>query len=351
VFQRRITHWGRYSVQNTYGVQVRNDHIGNVALYHTDARTRLGARSNDAANVTSGGVYAQSEVEWSAWVRTMLGLRGDASRYTVDDRLMPVNSGTATAGIVSPKASVTFGPWRSTELYVNAGTGFHSNDARGTTIVVDVNGDPADRVTPLVRAKGAEVGARTVIIPHLQTTISLWTMRLESELVYNGDLGATEPGPGSKRYGVELANYYSPVRWLVFDGDVSMSQARFSTFNETGPYVPEAVNTVVSGGASIDNFHRTFASLRLRYFGPRPLVEDNSVQSKATTLLNVEGGYQATQNLRVNVAMFNVANSRVSDIDYYFASRLPGEPLGGVYDIHRHPAVPRTIRATLSVGF
>ena len=350
VFQRRLSHWGQYSVQNTYGVQVRNDHVGDVALYHTEARTRLGARSRDAANVTSGGVYAQSEVEWSAWMRTMLGLRGDASRYTVDDLLVPVNSGTSTAGIVSPKASVTFGPWRSTELYVNAGTGFHSNDARGTTIAVDANGNSVDRVTPLVRAKGAEVGARTVLVPHLQTTVSLWTLRLASELVYNGDLGATEPGPGSRRYGVELANYYSPAPWLVFDGDVSMSQARFSTFNEAGPYVPEAVNTVVSAGASVDNFHRTFGSLRLRYFGPRALVEDNSVRSKATTLLNAEGGYQVTRNLRATLAIFNLANSRVSDIDYYFASRLPGEPLGGVYDTHTHPAVPRTVRVSLSVG-
>jgi hypothetical protein len=350
-FQRRIARWGRYSVQNTYGAQVRNDRIGTVALYHTEARARLGTRSNDAAVVTSGGLYAQNEVEWSSWLRTTVGLRGDASRYTVDDKLLPVNSGTSTAGIVSPKAAATFGPWKSTEFYANAGTGFHSNDARGTTIVVDTAGNPANRVTPLVRAKGAEIGARTVIIPHLQSTVSFWTLRLGSELVYNGDIGATEPGPGSKRYGVEFTNYYSPMKWLVFDGDLSKSRARFSAFNEAGAFVPEAVDTVVSGGASVDNFHRTFGSLRIRYFGPRPLVEDNSVRSKATTLLNLEGGYQVTANLRANLELFNLANARVSDIDYYFASRLPGEPLGGVYDIHMHPAVPRTVRLSLVVGF
>ena len=107
----------------------------------------------------------------------------------------------------------------------------------------------------------------------------------------------------------------------------------------------------MSGGASIDNFHRTFASLRLRYFGPRPLIEDNSVRSKATTLLNLEGGYQLARQLRVNLEVFNLANAQVSDIDYYFASRLPGEPLAGVEDIHTHPAVPRTVRVSLVVGF
>ena len=162
---------------------------------------------------------------------------------------------------------------------MNAGTGFQSNSALGTTLRFDGDGNPADLVTPLVRAKGAEFGVRTVAVPHLQSTVSLWTLRLGSDLAYNGDLGATEPGPSSKRYGVEFANYYSPRPWLVFDGDVSWSQARFTGWSDiAGLYVPEAVDVVISGGASIDNFHRTLGSLRLRYFGPRALVEDNSVR-------------------------------------------------------------------------
>ncbi len=202
-----------------------------------------------------------------------------------------------------------------------------------------------------MRGKGAEVGVRTVAVKHLQSTISLWTLRLGSELVYNGDIGATEPGPASKRYGVEFANYYAPKPWLIFDGDVSTSRARFTKDTGGGLFVPEAVGLVVSGGASVDNFHRMYGSVRLRYFGPRALIEDNSVQSKATTLLNLLGGYGFTNNLRLNVDLFNVANAQVSDIDYFFASRLPGEPVEGVEDIHIHPAVPRTVRVGLVVGF
>jgi hypothetical protein len=269
----------------------------------------------------------------------------------VDNALTPVNSGTATAGMLSPKGAVTFGPWKSTEMYVNGGTGFHSNNALGTTIVQDVKGNPVERVTPLVRAKGAEVGVRTVAVPHLQSTVSIWMMRLGSELVYNGDLGATEPGAASVRRGVEFANYFSANRWLVFDGDVSWSRARFVEDTDAGRYVPEAVGVVVSAGASVDNFHRTFGSLRLRYFGPRSLVEDNSVQSDATTLLNLESGYQFTNHLRATLQMYNLLNAAVSDIDYYFRSRLPGEPLEGVEDIHFHPAVPRTARFSLILGF
>lgn len=350
-FQKRQTRWRGHPLQNTFGVQVRNDNIAEVALYHTEGRSRLDTRSRAKALVTSVGGYAENQVEWVSWLRTTAGVRVDGSWYDVTSLSDPRNSGSASAGIVSPKGTVTLGPWKSTEFYLNAGTGFHSNNALGTTIRYDAKGNAVDPVTPLVRAKGAEVGVRSVAFPHLQTTVALWTLRLGSELVYNGDIGATEPGPGSKRYGVEIANYYSPKKWLVFDGDVSFSRARFAEDTGAGLYVPEAVAAVVSGGASIDNLHRTFAAIRLRYFGPRSLVEDNSRRSEATTLVNLQGGYQVLRNARVNVDVFNALDAAVSDIDYYFASRLPGEPPEGVEDIHFHPAVPRTIRVSLIVGF
>ena len=350
ISHRRLTRWGGHAVQNTVGVQLRNDAIPEVALYHTEQRVRIETRTKDAALVTTAGVYAQNEIEWTPWFRTSGGLRVDGSRYRVD-ALDPVNSGVTTAGIVSPKGGVIIGPWKGTEVYLNAGTGFHSNNALGTTITRSPEGEPVDRVTPLVRARGAEVGLRTVVVPHLQSTVSLWTLRLGSELVYNGDAGATEPGPASERHGVEIANYYSPYKWLTFDGDLSLSRARFTEFDPAGQLVPEAVGTVVSAGASVDGFHRTYASLRWRYFGPRALVQDGSVRSEATSLINLQAGYQLTKHLRATADVFNLFNEQVSDIDYFFASRLPGEPLGGVEDIHFHPAIPRTIRVSAVIGF
>lgn len=246
---------------------------------------------------------------------------------------------------------VTLGPWKSTEFYAVAGTGFHSNSAIGTTVTRDTEGHSVGQVTPLVRAVGGEFGVRTVALPHLQTTVSLWDLRLGSELVYNGDVGATEPGPASNRYGLEFANYYTPRKWLVFDGDASWSRARFVEHSLDGNYVPEAVGLVVSAGASVDHFHHTYASVRLRYFGPRALVEDNSVQSQPTRLVNLQGGYDLARNLRLTADVFNLFDAHVSDIDYYFVSRLPGEPLAGFDDIHFHPAVPRTLRASMVVGF
>ena len=246
---------------------------------------------------------------------------------------------------------MTVGPWSGTEFYVNGGTGFHSNNALGTTITRDAEGNAIDRVTPMVRATGAEVGVRSVAVPHLQSTVSVWMLQLGSELVYNGDIGATEPGPASDRHGIELTNYYSPTRWLVFDGDLSLSRARFTDYNPAGQSVPEAVGTVVSAGASVDGLHHVFGSLRWRYFGPRALVEDNSVRSKPTSLVNLQGGYQLSRNLRLTTDVFNLFNAENSDIDYYFVSRLSGEPSQGISDVHFHPAVPRTVRMSMIVSF
>src|SRR5262245_8924941 len=225
VTHRRLGHWMGHETQNSIGLQLRNDDITNVGLYHTVARKRLSTTRQDAVVQTSGGGFAQNETEWAPWLRTLAGLRVDGYRFNVDS-IDQENSGTATAGLVSPKGGAVVGPFHGTELYVNAGLGFHSNDARGATITRDpTTGEPAERVTPLVRARGSEFGVRTVAVPHLQSTLTLWTLNLDSELVFAGDAGTTEPGRPSERYGVEFANYYRPRPWLTVDADVSWSRA------------------------------------------------------------------------------------------------------------------------------
>jgi len=349
VTHRRAMRWRGRAVQNTAGLQLRNDDITNIALYHTDARARLETRSQGSVVETSGGLFAQNEIEWTPWLRTTVGIRGDAVRFDVH-ATPTLNGGTASATLVSPKSGVAIGPWKGTEFYVNAGTGFHSNDARGTTATRDYEGNAVEPVTPLVRARGAEVGVRTVTVPHLQTTLTLWTLGLDSELVFSGDDGTTEPGRPSRRTGVEFANYYRARSWLVFDGDVSWSRARFTDSKPIGNYIPEAVGAVLSAGATVENVHKTFGSIRWRYFGPRTLIEDDSVRSQATSLINLQGGYRLSKTVKLALDVFNLLNANDSDIDYFYTSRLPGEPVAGVADIHTHPTLPRTARISVIVG-
>jgi hypothetical protein len=351
ISHRRLARWRGRSMQNTIGLQLRHDDITSVGLYHTEARRRLETRREDAVVETSAGLYAQNEIEWTRHLRTLAGVRADGYRFGVDAGV-PANSGTSQAMLVSPKGGLVVGPFSGTEFYANAGFGFHSNDARGTTITRDpATGLAVDAVTPLVRATGAELGVRTVATRRLQSSVALWSLSLASELVFSGDAGTTTAGRPSHRDGVEWSNYYHPRPWLVFDGDLSISRARFTDDDGAGVRIPGSLESVVSLGGTVDSVGGVFGSLRLRYFGPRPLVEDGSVNSKATALVNLEAGYKFGKRARLALELFNLLDTAASDIDYYYASRLRGEPAGGIDDIHLHPALPRTARVNLRIDF
>ena len=245
-----------------------------------------------------------------------------------------------------------FGPWAATEIYANAGLGFHSNDARGAVIRIDPKtGAPADRVTPLVRAKGAEVGVRTVRVRGLQSTVALWYLGLDSELLFVGDAGTTEAGRPSRRLGLEWSNYARVTPWLTLDGDLSFSRARFADDDPAGNVIPGALDRVISAGVTVSPQRSLFGSLRVRHFGPRPLIEDASVTSRSTTLWNAEAGYRVSSRARLVLEVFNLFDAEVSDIDYFYASRLPGEPAEGIEDVHTHPSLPRSARVALQLSF
>ena len=342
--------FGRHA-ESALGAQVRSDWLAPVGLYKTARARRLSTTREDRVAQTMTGAYAQSEVEWTRSLRTTMGLRADVYRYAVT-AANALDSGQGTAGLVSPKLSAVMGPWAGTELYANAGMGFHSNDARGAAMSVDPRtGDPAGRVTPLVRAKGAEIGLRTVRVRGLQSTVALWYLGLDSELLFVGDAGTTEPGRPSRRYGVEWANYWRPVSWLTADADLSFSRARFADTDAVGRHVPGALDRVVSAGVTAEPHRALAASLRVRHFGPRPLVEDATVRSNSTTLWNAELGYRLSARTRVVFEAFNLFDAQVSDIDYFYTSRLPGEAAEGIADLHTHPGLPRSARVGLQFTF
>jgi outer membrane receptor protein involved in Fe transport len=336
-------------------VEVRNDSVGGpLALYSTRATERLSTVRADEVDQVSVGLFANSEIEWARHVRTTIGLRGDVYHWNVvsDNSL---NSGHETSAIASPKVSAAFGPWRGTELYANWGLGFHTNSGLGVVLDVDpLTGDPVDRSPAFARAGGGEVGVRTVAVRGLQTTASFWYLDFDSELVYVGDSGTTEAGPASRRLGVEITNYFYPNRWTSLDLDVSVSRAHYVDVPEAERYVPGALNRVISAGISVNppagRGAGPFGSARLRHFGPRPLTEDNRVKSQSTSIVNGELGYKFSERLRLTVEAFNLFDAEVSDIDYFFESRLRDEP-APVEDIHFHAAIPRSARLALRVSF
>ena len=340
---------GGRSMDNTLGVQFQNDTIDN-ALYTSVARQRLVTVRSDHIVQRSLGIYFENSTRWSEKFRSVVGLRADVFQFQVDSD-NPANSGSGTAARFSPKLSLIFGPWNKTEFYVNAGHGFHSNDARGTTITVNPQtGAPVDKVTPLVAAKGFELGVRTEAIAGLQSSLSIFQLALDSELVFVGDAGTTVAGRPSQRIGFEFSNYYKPNRWLTVDADLAFAQSRFRDANPAGDRIPGAVQGVASLALAVQGRGPYFGALQLRYFGPRALVEDNSVRSQGTLTLNVRIGYRFSPKIKLELEGFNLTNRRDSAIDYSYASQLPGEA-GPVDGVHFHPIEPRSFRLTLTANF
>ncbi|MEO8257693.1 MAG: TonB-dependent receptor [Acidobacteriota bacterium] len=351
VTYRRLGHVFDRHTESALGVQVRRDWLDPVGLYRTEDRLRLLATREDEVGQTMAAVYAQTEIEWTRTFRTTFGLRADRYQFAVTSD-NPLNSGAGSDGLVSPKFGAVFGPWHGTEVYVNAGTGFHSNDARGAVTTVDpVSGDPVDRVTPLVRAKGAEIGLRTVRVRGLQSTVALWYLGIDSELLFVGDAGTTEPGRPSRRVGIEWTNYARLAPWITVDGDLALTNARSTDSDPAGTKIPGALDRVISAGVTVEPRQSVFGSLLVRHFGPRPLIEDGSVNSKSTTIWNGEVGYRLSNKARLVLEAFNIFDAKVPDIDYFYASRLPGEPADGVKDIHTHPALPRSARLGIQFSF
>ncbi len=282
---------GRTS-ENTVGVQFQNDNISN-GLYNSVARQITSTTRADRIVERSLGLYVENTTQWAEKFRSVAGARVDNFNFKVNSNLL-ANSGNVSASKVSPKLNLIFGPWNSTEFYASNGLGFHSNDARGTTLTQDPKtGDPADKVPPLVRSKGLELGVRTEAIRGLQSALSVYQLDFDSELIFQGDAGTTRAGRASRRTGFEFSNYYKPYRWLTVDADISFAKARFRDDDPVGDRVPGAVEGVASVALAVDNLGPYFGALQLRVFGPRPLIEDNSVRSKSTATLNGRIGYKS----------------------------------------------------------
>ena len=324
----------------TVALMLRHDDIDEVGLFNTVRRERIGTVRQDEVNQTSVGLYYDVNTEWNSRWRTSLGLRADYYHFDVERSTLVENQGTDDDFLVTPKINIVYSLTDATELFFSAGRAFHSNDARGVTIVTDpVSGEPADRVDPLVTSDGAEIGFRLFRESRLNISASLWYLELESELLFVGDAGNTEPSPPSRRYGLEIPVYYRLNNIWTLDLELALSRGEF----RNGDEIPGTLDQVVAAGITAESPSGWYGSARLRHFGERPLIEDNSVRSDPSTVVNLSVGYRIEKwDLRLD--LLNVFDETDDDITYFYESRLPGEPAEGVGDVHFHPMEPRQVR-------
>jgi outer membrane receptor protein involved in Fe transport len=366
--------WGM-STSNLLGVQARVDDIRNVGIDRTFQRQYLSTEQKASVVEANGAIYFESTTQWLPAVRTVLGLREDEFSFDVTDRMrnadgtcnlnsdpLGCNTGNVRAHIFSPKLGIVLGPWAGTSYLITVADGYHSNDARGVTRSGENPG--ASPVTPLTRAISAEIGLSSDPIANWHTTLDVFLLKLESELVFSGDAGATAASGSTTRTGIEWGNSYRINEWLHADFNAAFSRARFDSnaapddlgcgnaapshpcpqeIAITGRYIPNSPTNVIDAGLTASHPSGWFGSVRARHFGQSPLVEDNSTKSPAYTTVDLQLGYQQPGRWLLAIDVFNLADKKWNDIEYYYASRLRNEAAPRP-DFVVHPGVPRTVR-------
>jgi predicted porin len=352
----RTSNWGDIPVTNTLGADLRVDNIDEVGLISTSARQFLGNIRLDAVDQSSLGFYWENELQWTDRLRTVLGLRHDIFDFEVnalaaaDPSTLSANSGSNDADISTASLSIMYALNENHELYASIGEGFHSNDARGTTISRDpLTGDTVAPVDPLVATEGAEIGWRIYFNDRLNATLALWQLDIDSELLFVGDAGNTEDtGVGSERQGFELTAYYQLNDMFGLDLEYSNTDAKFASLVDGSDEIPGAMDEVISAGINFQPNDQFFAHLRHRQFADYPL--DGGARAAGSSMTNLRLGYEVNDSLQLSLDVLNLFDSDDHDVEYFYESQLAGEsaPVG---DNHYHVFEPRAVRFYLQYGF
>jgi hypothetical protein len=357
------------------GVQARVDDIRDVAIDATAARRYLYTRQDAGVLEANGALFVENSTQWSPVVRAILGARADSLYFAVHDKMLSsdascslasdplgCDTGHKRAGIFTPKLGLIFGPFRRTSYFVSVAGGYHSNDARGITR--DGENPDAQPVRPLTRALSAELGVHSEPLAGWHTSLDAFLLKLQSELVFEGDAGVTAPSGATTRSGIEWSNTWRIADWLRADVNAAFSRARFDrdvmpddlgcaeatpahpcaqSIAIVGRYVPNSPTNVIDAGVTAERPSGWFGSLRARHFGRSPLVEDDSARSPAYTTVDLQLGFQQPGRWQCALEVFNLFNTRWNDIEYYYVSRLQNER-SAAPDYVVHPGTPRTAR-------
>jgi hypothetical protein len=338
------------------GFQTRYDFV-NVARTPSkdaapipDSDDPLGYSERDRVRLGSNAVYVQWTSHWTGWFRTVFGLRDDA-QYGSD---VGSNPGRASRNILEPKGSLIFKPLDTTEFYLSAGRGFHSDDLRGVNQarVSGIQGAPL-----IATQMGEEIGLRQELFDRkVSLTLALFNLDAQSETEYDPDVGQDTAGPASRRYGYELNVTYQALSWLELYGTISQDHSRFKTpyddgTGHTGYYMPNDPIATGSLAAYVKEAGPWSGSLALRYLGGYPLSSDNAVKGSGYHEWNGDVRYAFGSGWSAAVGIFNLLNTKANAMEYWYVDRLPAEPAAGVADVHIHPLEPISFRVTLVKKF
>jgi outer membrane receptor protein involved in Fe transport len=338
------------------GLNLRFDDI-HLGLFNTQNRNIFATVSNEHINEFMKSAWIQNMTTWSTWARTIVGLRGDQVNMQMTAFENSINSGSASAAKISPKFSAILGPWEKTEFFYNIGKGLHSNDARGVINKIDpTTGDQATQIPALVGSFGQEVGVRSQINPNLQTSLALWKLQSDSELVYSADsgIGNTSANGASVRTGLEWNNHFVANDWVFVDADLAWTHANYQAMNDNGQLgnqIPNAVGKVGILRAALHHLGPWSAGWETRYIGSYPLTQDGTQTAPAALVSNLRVNREIEKDVHLTLDVLNVFNRPYYDIaynqDYQVSPTAQAQPSGMTV----HPGEPRQVRLGIQLLF
>jgi len=363
----------------TLGGGYRADDIA-VSLWRSPNRVRKQALVNSDILQRNLYLWAQEELVLSPKLRLQLGLRSDYFTYDVEDHLegmpsdLPHASGFAQKTILSPKANLVISPTSALDVFVNFGTGFHSNDARDVVIARRVsdsirrfqqeglsdeeissrlaaaNLDPAIRdEETLPRATGGEIGFRLRASNRLNFGAAAWGLNLEREFVYVGDEGTTELSGRTQRYGLDLEARLSLTSWLYADFDANLSRGKLRDEPADANEIPLAPRLTSTGGLTVKHPSGIEGSLRYRHIGDRPANETSTVKALGYSVIDFTAGCRFG-SYQLHLILENLTNTKWNEAQFDTESRLRNET-EPVSELHFTPGNPRNVRVGLSYFF
>jgi outer membrane receptor protein involved in Fe transport len=333
----------------TVGIDIRYDDVNELNLFNTISRRRLSSIREDEAEEFSAGLFAESQISLTDKQRATLGVRVDFYDFEVD-ALREGNSGSDQDSLWQPNIGLAYRVNENVELYLNYGHGFHSNDVRAAVNTIDpVTGDPTEAQDVLVEGKGSEIGFRYDTLNGFNIAIAAFELRTDSELVFVGDAGTTEPSDPTSRGGVEINSFWEINENWVFDFSAAKTSGHFRGLPSNADSITDAHEEVLAAGLTHVGNNGLTASLRVRHFSDAALTEDESVQKDGSTLVHAGVSY-AFSNWEIGIDVLNLLDADDDDIAFFFESQLAGETTGAE-DIHFHPSNPRHIRLLLKYRF
>ena len=284
--------------------------------------------------------YMQQQWQTGHWLFEG-GLRYDLFTAAYENKLSSSQYPSRQSGILSPKLNIQYTVNPAWQVYLKAGKGFHSNDAR---VVVVKGGKDI-----LPAAYSADLGF--ILKPSARSLVQVaaWQMNLQQEFIYVGDAGIVEPGGRTKRTGLDIIARYQFTSKIFANLNVNFTRPRAIDEPKGMDFIPLAPTVTSIGGLFYKPKTGLNGSIHYRFIKNRAANEDYSVTAKGYFILDASLNY-SKKSYELGLSVENMLNAKWNEAQFDTESRLQQEP-SPIKELHFTPGTPFFARIKLAVFF